>query len=387
MGNKRTFEHLRICHINCQSLVAHFDEFGIFFCNSHYHIIFLSEIWLKPEISDNFVGLQDYSLYRCDRTGRGGGGVAFYLHNNFRAHILKTSDNLYCRKPEYIIAEIFLSDVANLLLAVVYRPPNCGYLQEFEDAFLNLLAHYRHSVILGDFNADLLVLSYDSTHLLTFIESAGLYLVPYQPTHNLAHSCTLLDLCIIDDSEKLIKYRQHAMPFLSAHDLIYIDYNICAERIQERIVTFRSFKDFNEIAFVGDLESVGWSGLLTSFSLDEKIDIFNQTVLYYVDKHAPLRSGAFRSLLAPWLTSEIKSAVKNRDRARRRWRRDRRVESYIFFKKLRNDVQNVIRAAKNKYYLAFFSKTKDSGTIWTELRRLGLIKVKKVVVFPIPSRN
>jgi len=31
-------ENLRICHVNCQSLLAHLDEFRNFFINSGYNL-------------------------------------------------------------------------------------------------------------------------------------------------------------------------------------------------------------------------------------------------------------------------------------------------------------------------------------------------------------
>lgn len=117
------------------------------------------------------VRLNGYTLYRRDRGGR---GVAYYLHNSLNAKILETSNEYYCCKPKFIIAEISSPGFSNLLLAVVYRPPNIGYLQEFEDIFSDLQTNYNHSVIIGDFNTDMLVDTYDSVQLTTFVEASAL---------------------------------------------------------------------------------------------------------------------------------------------------------------------------------------------------------------------
>ena len=73
------FDNLKVCHVNCQSLFAHIDEFRSHFMSSRYHIICLSETWLKPLMSDQMVDFHGYQLFRRDRIGRNGGGVAFYL--------------------------------------------------------------------------------------------------------------------------------------------------------------------------------------------------------------------------------------------------------------------------------------------------------------------
>ena len=40
-------------------------------------VICIQESWLKPSHSDNDVKINGYSIVRCDRPDRGGGGVAF----------------------------------------------------------------------------------------------------------------------------------------------------------------------------------------------------------------------------------------------------------------------------------------------------------------------
>ena len=72
-------EHIRMCHVNCQSLFAHLDKFRLFFNDSGFQIICLSETWLRDGVTDDLVRLPGYSLHRCDRVGRQGGGVALYL--------------------------------------------------------------------------------------------------------------------------------------------------------------------------------------------------------------------------------------------------------------------------------------------------------------------
>lgn len=74
------------------------------------------------------------------------------------------------------------------------------------------------------------VVSYDSSQLLLFVKSSSQYLVSYQTTHHLRNSNFFLDLCIVDDPVKISKFGQYSIPFLSAHDLIYMHYKINVER-------------------------------------------------------------------------------------------------------------------------------------------------------------
>lgn len=122
--NDAEFEYIRMCHMNCQSLHVHLDEFRHFFNNSGFHLICMSETWLRPEIVDNLVSLPGYKLYRCDREGRQGGSVAFYLAKlELHASVLCSSAVSLAGRPEFLIAEISVQGSSKLLMAVVYRPP------------------------------------------------------------------------------------------------------------------------------------------------------------------------------------------------------------------------------------------------------------------------
>lgn len=125
MDNNNVYDYIRICYVNYQSLLAYIDEFHAFFLNSNYHMICLSETWLKPAIYDHMVSLPRYQLFRCDRIGKGGRGVALFTADFVRIKILATSGRQYYKKPEVLLAEIStLRD--RIVLAATYRPPHAA---------------------------------------------------------------------------------------------------------------------------------------------------------------------------------------------------------------------------------------------------------------------
>lgn len=89
---------LQICHVNCQSLFAHIDEFRLYFMRNFYHVICLSETWLRGGMHSDMVSLPGYFLLRCDREGRNGGGVGVYVHESLWACRIEDSGGGVCRK-------------------------------------------------------------------------------------------------------------------------------------------------------------------------------------------------------------------------------------------------------------------------------------------------
>jgi len=106
--------------------------------------------------------------------------------------------------------------------------------------------------------------------------------VQYSSTHHSRTASTLLDLCTIDDANKLICHEQHDICFLSAHDLISINYNIKIERILRRALHVCDFRSFNLQDFLGKLEFMNWEKLFQTVDVDDKIKIFNNSLLNYI---------------------------------------------------------------------------------------------------------
>lgn len=76
-------ESLLVCHVNAQSLPAHFVEFKHFFNNKNYDVIAVSETWFNENHSSNLYQLDNYILFRNDRERCRGGGVCLYIRSGF----------------------------------------------------------------------------------------------------------------------------------------------------------------------------------------------------------------------------------------------------------------------------------------------------------------
>ncbi|XP_020299102.1 uncharacterized protein LOC109863277 [Pseudomyrmex gracilis] len=82
--------------------------------------------------------------------------------------------------------------------------------------------------------------------------------------------------------------------------------------------------------------------------------------------------------------------MRSRDRVRRRWRRTGNNDDYAAFKKLRNQVQDQVRAAKARYYLRIFDSAQNPNTVWSHLKHLGLVKTKDIgrrLVYSVEELN
>lgn len=147
--------NLKICHLNCQSLRAHCSDLINLLEDGNWHIIGVTESWLKPHMSNDLVSFPGYQIYRNDRLGKGGGGVALYVREDFVVRILAASDGEFSGLPEFLVAEVHGNSFCKSLISVVYRAPNLKFPIDFWEIQAKLSPSYRHSIIMGDFNMNL----------------------------------------------------------------------------------------------------------------------------------------------------------------------------------------------------------------------------------------
>ena len=114
-------------------------------------IIALTETWLDDNFLDSELHLNDYNIFRKDRSNRRGGGV-----------LLAIKDQISCihrtdleTESEMLALEIYPNPTCSILLEVFYRPPNAD--ESFLADFRYFLDKYSGTgltnlVVVGDFN-------------------------------------------------------------------------------------------------------------------------------------------------------------------------------------------------------------------------------------------
>lgn len=213
-------DSLSICHVNAQSLPAHFMEFKNFFINNTYDIIAVTETWFHQNLGNNLFSLDNHILFRNDRGRYRGGGVCLYIRKGLECSLVAMSSEGVYPTAEYLFIKI-QSPYDNILVGVVYKPPNASFGTDLEDEIFGLIPNFNNVVVMGDFNCDLNISSSITNYLTSMVYSAGLSLVPHNSTHHLLHSITKIDAMFVTGLERVLERGQHAVSFLSSHDLIY----------------------------------------------------------------------------------------------------------------------------------------------------------------------
>ncbi|GAB0189143.1 hypothetical protein GRJ2_001380200 [Grus japonensis] len=137
---------VKCIYTNARSIGNKQEELEAIVQQDSYDLVTITEMWWDNS-HDWSAAMDGYKLFRRDRHGRRGGGVALYVRECFNCIELNDCDDkvecLWVRMRGKV-------SKADMLLRVCYRPPN-----QDEEAFYKRLAEVLQApalVLVGDFN-------------------------------------------------------------------------------------------------------------------------------------------------------------------------------------------------------------------------------------------
>ena len=142
--------------INARSLLNKTDELRLTADLRKPSIICVTETWLNDSIDSSVVGLKGYSLCRCDRAGRRGGGTCIYVRTHIPYKTLSVNNS--CKEIEVAAIDLI---VLEIFLLCLYVPPGLSreqltnidnFLVLCSDMLLAQKPNYR-LIVAGDLNS------------------------------------------------------------------------------------------------------------------------------------------------------------------------------------------------------------------------------------------
>ena len=142
---------LKCLYTNARSMGNKQEELTLLLADTSPDIVKITETWWD-ETHDWAVNVKGYRLYRRDRIGKRGGGVALYIKEEYTS--LSLSKESEEGHSEVLWVRIQGSHgERDLTVGVYYRPPNQG--EELDQEFLSQLmeaVRSKDGVIMGDLN-------------------------------------------------------------------------------------------------------------------------------------------------------------------------------------------------------------------------------------------
>jgi len=144
-----------------------------------YSIALVAETWFTEQHLDSIVSIGCYSLFRCDRHSRKGGGVCAYVRNDITCHYFHPHHS-YSENLEILWLECHYNRT-NYYIACCYYPPRPIY-SSFD--FINALSADIDAIIrLNDHSVIVIAGDFNQLNTQFLVTDYGLTQIVDQPTH------------------------------------------------------------------------------------------------------------------------------------------------------------------------------------------------------------
>ena len=360
-------ETFSLMHLNARSLIGNFDKIEILLANlrKSFSVIGVTETWLNDLTSD-LVNMPGYSFVSNHRKSKIGGGIGLYLENNLQYKIC--SECTYSNPDiiESLFVEINVPHGKNIVVGVIYRPPNQNtavFIDELNDILINIIRGNKLCYIMGDFNLDLLRYN-DNVPTQEFIDrlfSYSFYPLISNPTRITSHTATLIDNIFTNQLSDNV-FNGIVLNDLSDHLPIfacfYKDFNPHCQQKAFR----RSFSEYNINTFRECLSEINCTNRFNGLDTNNSYDIFINEYIKIFDACFPMERIKCRTLQnrnSPWITKGLLKSISKKNRLYKQLINSPNKQRELRYKIYKNKLTHLIRNAKRTYYENRFEIAKN----------------------------
>ena len=163
--------------------------------------------------------------------------------------------------------------------------------------------------------------------------------------HRDGQTSNTLDL-ILTSEINMVDSLKHAPPIgKSDHDLLLFDLNINLDEVPKKEYVKYFKGNYKEMR--NDLKSVNWD-TSNDYNVEDSWKFLKNNILATVEKHIP-KSSKSSNASPIWITSTVKTALKNKARAYKSYNKTKSNYHKSKFKKLRNIATTVVKKAKRNF--------------------------------------
>ena len=350
-------------HLNARSFNRDdkFDEISELVKENGFDVFAVTETWLNDRVPNDCLQIPGYNpIIRLDRHQRMGGGVAFFTANSV---VVKRRLDLELAAVEFLWIEFRIKHF-DILCGVCYRPPDNDSvsLDNFFEYFQLVLDKIRQLpkqyfiVMLGDFNAHYDVANPSGNSevggkLYSFLESNNLAQLITEPTRVTSNSSTILDLVITNCPECFSASGTLSPPSNCDHSVIFASMNLITHRSRSYKRQVWNFNNVNSADLNCELSQMDWFSLCENTNdIDETYSCWYSHFRSIIEKYIPLKMVTIRPNDKPWMDSEVRHAIRRRDRLLRIHNIRPSPVTWESYRAQRNFVTSLIRFAKKPFY-------------------------------------
>ena len=347
-------------HLNINSIPNKFE--GIMTLVSNKLDVFLIS---ETKIDDTFPDAQFLHKGYCvpHRKDRkiGAGGLLLYTNENIPSR--KLTEHILPDDIEILCIELNLKKEKWVIMGI-YRPPDMN-----QNYFFNHLSRiidfystkYERIIIMGDFNVEPI-----NPNMINLCDSYDLFNLVKEPTcFKGPPKC--YDLILTNCKHNFQHTQTLTTGFSDFHKMTVTVLKTEFTKPDPIQINYRDYKKFNSVNFKRDLHHKLQYDLTASSDYDRFHDILREVL----DSYAPIKKKILRANNSPFMTKTLRKMIMNRSRCKNRFFKNRTVENWENYRKLRNECVKLTKKVKREYFENLdIKKVNDNKKFWKVVKPL-----------------
>ena len=316
-------------------------------------LLAVTETWLKPGIENGeLLPGNDFTIHRCDRTGRTGGGTLLAVRNSILSVRRKDLES----NAEMLVCEIHPQNKKELLVIVFYRPPDTDldYIKQLKKSLqlVHKTKKFDQIILCGDFNLPHIDWTTGTATTNDLIANYFTKIVKdfflWQLVNFKTRGDNTLDLILTNIPDKVRNVQGFDDILNTDHKLLSFDINFRIGKKSKVKRVVYNFKKANWLGLKQQLTHASWDECFVPDNIDESLSNWCDLFLSAVDKYIP-KHFVKNTRDHPWIDKELSLQIKKKNIQRKKLKQTQSSHDLEKYRKLRRESKKLISKKKKDY--------------------------------------
>ena len=349
-----------MCHININSFRHKYSYLHEILRRKHVDYFTISETKIDSSFPNAQFQIEGYSIFRQDKSSTSG-GLLTYIRSDLPHRRLPLCEN-NSEGVESLCLEVTIGK-SKTVICTIYKNPkvsNATFQNILCKIIDNVLQVSSDFVLIGDMNC----CPNKSTLISDVCDVYNLKNLIKDPTCHKGNVSTLLDVILVSNYRRYAGVLNCACELSDCHNFVGAATKRFAPSQKPRRIYYRSFKHFNDDAFLQNITSAPFH-VGDVFDDIEDVAWFNSKILAdIVDEHAPIKTKIIKCDSVPYMNSALRKAQYARNMARNKYKRF----GNKFWEENRRHRNNVVAIRKKSLRNYFSDKcAKQDRSFWSAI--------------------
>ena len=137
---------------------------------------------------------------------------------------------------------------------------------------------------------------------------------------------------------------------ISDHSIVYCTMKSGVPKAPPKTIEYRSYRKYDKSSFIKDLKETDWNMVHFYSDVNPAVEMWNILFTDVTNKHAPIKKTRIKGAKTPWVTSDLKNAMRDRDFHHVKAIKTNSKYHWDMFKKMKNFVNKEVKKCKAEYY-------------------------------------